>query len=101
MPKDGSFDESHYFKRLHHLPSSSIGSSVAKIMNDYNRKTIRMLPPNIRDATIAIRYDEAVPCYSRAIVSGPLDTPYFGGIFVFDMYLPQDYPDVPPQVRFL
>jgi ubiquitin-protein ligase len=32
----------------------------------------------------------------RCIISGPQDTPYEGGLFVFDVYFPPGYPNVPP-----
>ncbi|EFJ44535.1 hypothetical protein VOLCADRAFT_64713, partial [Volvox carteri f. nagariensis] len=35
----------------------------------------------------------------KVIVVGPEDTPYSGGCFVFDLYFPPQYPNVPPQVR--
>ena len=28
--------------------------------------------------------------------SGPEGTPYHGGCFMFDVFFPQDYPNVPP-----
>lgn len=32
----------------------------------------------------------------RVIISGPQDTPYEGGLFVFDVFFPPGYPNVPP-----
>ena len=32
----------------------------------------------------------------RALITGPEDTPYYGGCFIFDVYFPDDYPNVPP-----
>ena len=29
-------------------------------------------------------------------MSGPEGTPYHGGCFMFDVFFPQDYPNVPP-----
>ncbi len=29
-------------------------------------------------------------------VAGPEGTPYHGGCFMFDIFFPQDYPNVPP-----
>jgi ubiquitin-protein ligase len=36
----------------------------------------------------------------RAAIEGPADTPYEGGLFVFDIYLPPSYPAVPPKVFY-
>ena len=32
-------------------------------------------------------------------IAGPEDTPYHGGVFVFDYIYPQDYPFKPPRMR--
>lgn len=37
----------------------------------------------------------------RALVTGPDDTPYSGGCFVFDVYFPPQYPAEPPKVKLL
>jgi len=77
------------------------GSGLRAIIRDYTKKTKAMLPPALRDATIAIRYDEDQPSYGRAFLTGPVDSPYFGGIFIFDIYFPKDFPTVPPLVQLL
>eukprot|EP00439_Symbiodinium_sp_Y106_P079920 s861_g18.t1 len=37
----------------------------------------------------------------RALITGPEDTPYSGGCFVFDVYFPVGYPNGPPEVKLL
>ena len=39
--------------------------------------------------------------YFRVVLQGPQDTPYQGGLFSLEMFLPAEYPMVPPKVRFL
>jgi len=34
-------------------------------------------------------------------LAGPGDTPYAGGLFKLELFLPEDYPMAPPKVRFL
>ena len=38
--------------------------------------------------------------YWDATIIGPSDTPYYGGIFNLDIYLPQEYPYKPPTITF-
>jgi len=37
----------------------------------------------------------------RALITGPAETPYSGGCFIFDIYFPWNYPNSPPQVKLL
>lgn len=41
------------------------------------------------------------PRYFKVVVAGPAQSPYEGGIFNLELFLPEDYPMVPPKVRFL
>ncbi|KAL6941345.1 Ubiquitin-conjugating enzyme 13 [Hanseniaspora osmophila] len=34
-------------------------------------------------------------------IQGPSESPYAGGLFKLELYLPEDYPMEPPKVRFL
>merc|ERR1712205_292215 len=39
--------------------------------------------------------------YFNVIIAGPQSSPYEGGIFKLELFLPGEYPMVPPKVRFL
>ncbi|CEO97601.1 UBC core domain-containing protein [Plasmodiophora brassicae] len=39
--------------------------------------------------------------YFHIEMEGPQDTPYYGGVFRIEMFLPDTYPMSPPKVRFL
>ena len=52
------------------------------------------------DASIFLRVDETNPRAMRALITGPPDTPYDSGLFIFDIYLPPDYPTGVPCVNF-
>ena len=44
--------------------------------------------------------DETNFRYFKVKLNGPPDTPYEAGVFDVDLYLPDDYPMVPPKVHF-
>merc|ERR1712113_719699 len=39
--------------------------------------------------------------YFDVVLNGPQTSPYEGGIFKLELFLPEDYPMMPPKVRFL
>jgi Ubiquitin-conjugating enzyme len=52
------------------------------------------LPPGIFVRNLANRPD----CI-KALIAGPPGTPFYGGLFEFDIWAPNEYPNVPPKVR--
>ncbi|KAF0982096.1 hypothetical protein FDP41_011957 [Naegleria fowleri] len=58
-------------------------------------RLLRTLPKNIFVKTYENRID-----LMRAMIIGASGTPYYDGVFVFDIYLPHNYPSVPPVVKF-
>ena len=51
------------------------------------------------DAAILLRHDESRMDVMRAVLSGPVGTPYALGLFVFDVFCPAEYPSIPPLVH--
>lgn len=51
------------------------------------------LPPGIY-----LRNDEARLDVIKVMITGPQDSPYHLGLFEFDIFLPLQYPNVPPQI---
>mmetsp|Transcript_8954 Transcript_8954/g.13368 ORF Transcript_8954/g.13368 Transcript_8954/m.13368 type:complete len:150 (-) Transcript_8954:46-495(-) len=45
--------------------------------------------------------DPENPRYFHIQIAGPITTPYEGGLFELELFLPDDYPMAPPKVRFL
>lgn len=41
------------------------------------------------------------PRYFKVVMAGPPQSSYEGGIFNLELFLPEEYPMVPPKVRFL
>jgi len=54
------------------------------------------LPPGI-----FIRSQQNRPDCIKALIAGPEGTPYYHGLFEFDIFAPPNYPAEPPQVHFL
>jgi len=51
------------------------------------------------DSSVWMRVHESKMQYAQFMVSGPINTPYSNGLFLFDCYFPPTYPAVPPQVN--
>ncbi|RNA30859.1 ubiquitin-conjugating enzyme E2 N [Brachionus plicatilis] len=45
--------------------------------------------------------DESNAKYFHVIILGPSESPYEGGSFKLELYLPDEYPMAPPKVRFM
>lgn len=56
------------------------------------------LPLNF-SSSVFVRIDEQHMDVMRALITGPDDTPYAGGCFLFDIYFPSTYPNTPPLVN--
>ena len=55
--------------------------------------------PAAASSTIWVRLDEQRIHLWRAMISGPEDTPYSGGLFIFEILCPAEYPTVAPKVN--
>jgi ubiquitin-protein ligase len=53
-----------------------------------------------KDASIFFKVDNTNINKMRYIITGPKDTPYALGLFIFDMTIPSDFPTKPPLVYF-
>jgi baculoviral IAP repeat-containing protein 6 len=53
------------------------------------------------ESSIFVRADEDNPMIIRALITGPVDTPYDSGCFIFDIYTPADYPNKAPSFWFM
>ncbi|KAL3690077.1 hypothetical protein R1sor_016386 [Riccia sorocarpa] len=78
---------SHNHKRMLHL-SKEIASLATTLPLEW-------------ESSIHLCVDESRVDVLRAMIVGPQGTPYQNGLFLFDIFLPPDYPQVPPNVHFL
>lgn len=70
--------------------------------SELSRKLPKMLPnPPHPDSSIFAILEEDALNFARFVITGPVDTPYEGGLFVFDVFLPQTYPADPPLVSMI
>ena len=74
---------------------------------DYSSKTIQRIVKEIKniqgnnlpkDPLIHYTYDGDKMQYGTFLIAGPVDTPYENGLFLFDIYYPPEFPNVPPHV---
>ena len=72
-----------------------MNTSALRVMNDYVdfMKT--------KSDGIYLWIDKTNIFQQYALIMGPVNTPYFGGYFFFDIKYPIDYPKNPPIVNFL
>ena len=50
------------------------------------------------NSSIFIRYDDSNCKIIKCLITGPKDTPYQDGCYIFDIYMGDDYPNNPPKV---
>ena len=55
--------------------------------------------PVTMSSTVWCRVHESQMHLWRAMISGPEGTPYEGGLFIFDILCPNDYPNTAPKVN--
>tara|TARA_Y100001958_G_C21247787_1_gene579588 strand:+ start:7473 stop:8150 length:678 start_codon:yes stop_codon:yes gene_type:complete len=59
-------------------------------------KTIEDLKKN----NIYLEFDEENMLKAKALIIGPEDTIYFGGLYFFDIDFPNNYPHIPPVITY-
>lgn len=64
-------------------------------------KEVKILSKNLpcsKGGSIFVVMDDDYMTSFRALLSGPIDTPYCYGLYEFSIELPQDFPNSPPVV---
>lgn len=89
-----NFDSVEVAKDHHYINHTSQKINNAKIMRDW-----RILQGNLPDSIHVQVYETRIDLL-RAVIIGPAGTPYHDGLFFFDIFLPSDYPNIPPQVYY-
>jgi ubiquitin-conjugating enzyme E2 O len=81
----------------HHYAAQPAGAArpFLRAVQREHKLLCSALPPGV-----FVRSCEARMDLLRAAILGPSRTPYEDGVFVFDIHLPPDYPNVAPAVHF-
>ena len=89
----------HYFDKNARSHGSIPGSGRALL--EEAKKSKRGIPEPHPNASIFLCIGEERMDLVRAAMTGPTDTPYSMGLFVFDVFFPPSYPQIPPLVQFM
>ncbi|KAL0542818.1 hypothetical protein IC582_017896 [Cucumis melo] len=87
----------------HHFLSSGKGSMLSQASRKWLKKVQQewsILKNNLPE-TVYVRVFEERMDLIRAVIIGAPGTPYHDGLFFFDIYLPPEYPQIPPLVHYI
>lgn len=90
--------QNHTSSQSPHSSENVCLTAVRKLHRQYASFT-KNLPVSPK-GSIFVRVIEKRLDLPRVLITGPHETPYANGLFFFDFYT-KDYPNSPPQVRFL
>ena len=88
----------HVFDRQLKSVRGTVSSAVGRMRE---LSTLTTTLPVSWGSGIFIRVDENRNDCLKALIIGPQGTPYQDGCFIFDIFLPQNYPQVPPMVELV
>ena len=87
----------HYYKHKYQNEKTNFTSkTLQRILKEIKSVQGSDLP---KDPLIHYMYDESEIQYGTFLIAGPVDTPYENGLFLFDIYYPPEFPNVPPHVQ--
>ncbi|CAG7786045.1 unnamed protein product, partial [Allacma fusca] len=86
--------DTHKYFSMKHTPTNE-----GEFAKAYQRE-VKILEQNLPDGMLVKGYEDRMDLLS-AIIVGPLNTPYEGGLFAFDVKLPNEYPHKPPLFYFI
>ena len=89
----------HTFKK--HKDDNPDPQSVnsRKIMRELRKTLAKGVYLSYCSGSMFVRFDESNPRFLQAMLVGLKGTPYFNGCFLFDIYLPDEYPVKPCKVK--
>lgn len=97
----------NYFYQKQRPSAENSAKDIKEIVNKLQsfpkriRKEIQRLSKHCPPGIGSIRVHPQNWRYFLFNIEGPIDTPYEGGTFVSELFLPKDYPVKPPKCRFV
>ncbi|KAH3744471.1 Ubiquitin-conjugating BIR-domain enzyme [Pelomyxa schiedti] len=95
---------SHHYNS--EIQSSGSASKIKALRIAQEQATLATCLPINSDSSIFVRVDSDHMDVLRALITGPMasdygrdSTPYAGGAFMFDIFIPSNYPSGPPHVN--
>ncbi len=97
------------FRQFESIPINNFSSKLKldALSSDARKRIMRefsslkkSLPFNY-ETSVFFRFDEAQMNKIKFLITGPKDTPYQDGCYIFDMVLPSSYPKTCPKVEFI
>ncbi|XP_012556778.2 (E3-independent) E2 ubiquitin-conjugating enzyme isoform X1 [Hydra vulgaris] len=83
----------------HHFFNNVLVPTNTRTFNAAVLKEVKMIKAHLPSGIVVKSFDDRMDLFS-VLIYGPSGTPYEGGIFYFDMQLPENYPNVPPLVHY-
>ena len=70
---------------------------------DINPRILKEIKQLKKEPIVGIYAEPEIenPRYFKVMIAGPKDSPYEGGLFNLQLYLPEEYPMVPSKVLFM
>lgn len=84
----------------HYLIEPEVGPKESKVMMKRAMLEWKQMGSGNLPAGVTVLAYEGRMDLLRTAIAGPQGTPYEGGLFVFDIYLPPRYPAVPPKAFY-
>lgn len=95
------FDMGTFIKNgFHHKITTDTNSNITRRLAEEFSILMKSLPI-FYQSSIFVRVDEENIRCIRVMITGPEDTPYDSGVFFFDVYITEEYPNKPPQTIFI
>lgn len=72
---------------------------LASLSSSHTQETQRLIAEPVPGITATP--DEGNARYFHVVIAGPQDSPFEGGTFKLELFLPEEYPMAAPKVRFM